>query len=90
MKDEAKKDTYETKEYASNVVNSRTPVLLQTARGVVADNYEKRSMPVTILLDPGSQRTYISERIVKQLKLEPQGSQSIIVNTVVLMVNLLC
>ena len=71
----------ERKEQASNVINSSTSVLLQTASGIVADTSEKRSRPVKILLDAGSQRSYISERIVKQLKLVPKGSQNVIINT---------
>ena len=48
------------------MVNTRASVLLQTASGVVADNQEKRSTQVRILLDNGSQRTYISEEVVKK------------------------
>ena len=69
------------KEQISNLVSSRTTVLLQTAYGLISDNTEKGSLPVKILLDAGSQSTYVSERIVKKLNLKPISSQSIIVNT---------
>ena len=47
-----------------NLVNSRTSVLLQTANAVVSDNAEKRCFPIKILFDSGSQKTYVSQRIV--------------------------
>ena len=56
-------------------------MFLQTAEGIVADTSEKRNLTVKVLLDPGSQRTYISEKIVRGLKLEPQSTQKITVNT---------
>ena len=38
-----------------------------------------RSCPIKILLDTGSQRTYISERIVRKLQLQPYRSQEMTV-----------
>ena len=82
MKDEQKKEMDgDTEKTSQNVVSSSTSVLLQTARGMVSDNAEKRRVPIKILLDAGSQRTYLSERVVKQLKLHPKGSKSVVVNT---------
>ena len=73
MKGELEKEKTEKKdeatEHLQSVVNSSTSVLLQTAKGILSDTQEKRSLVVKILMDAGSQRTYISERIVKQLKL---------------------
>ena len=46
-------------------------MLLETVDGVVADNAEKKSVPLKILLDKGAQSTYIVERLVKLLKLTP-------------------
>ena len=73
MKGELEKEKTEKKdeatEHLQSVVNSSTSVLLQTAKGILSDTQEKRSVVVKILMDAGSQRTYISERIVKQLKL---------------------
>ena len=64
-----------------NVANSSTSVLLQMAKGVVSDNSERCCVAVNILFDLGSQRTYISDKIVSQLHLKPQTSKSVIVNT---------
>ena len=63
------------------MVDAKTSVLLQTATAVVSDNIEKRSVPVKILLDSGSQRTYLSERIVKHLNLKPINTQVMTIKT---------
>ena len=49
----------------ATLLNSRTSVLLQTASGLISETTEKFSHPIKIVLDPGSQRTYLSEKIVK-------------------------
>ena len=56
---------------SSHLVNSRTSVLLQTAHGIIFNNFGKQSRSIKILLAAGSQRTYISDQIVKQLRLKP-------------------
>ena len=56
-------------------MTSRTSVLLQTATAITSDNKEKRQLPVKVLLDTGSQRTYLSQRSVDYLKLVPIGKQ---------------
>ena len=63
----------------TTMVNSRTSVLLQTATGIISDTEEKRSHRIQILFDTGSQRTYLSERIVKKLKLHPYNSREMTV-----------
>ena len=68
-------------ETSTFLVNSKTSVLLQTATGIVLDDKEKRSLPVKILFDSGSQRTYLSERLVKQLNLKPINKQTLNVKT---------
>ena len=61
------------------MVNSRTSVLLQTASGTISDTAEKCGHPIEILLDPGSQRTYLSEKIVKKINLQPFSSKEMTV-----------
>ena len=56
-------------------MTSKTSVLLQTATAITSDNKEKRQLPVKVLLDTGSQRTYLSQRSVDYLKLVPIGKQ---------------
>lgn len=38
-------------------------------------------MSVKVLMDSGSQRTYLSERVVEYLKLKPVNSQNIVIKT---------
>ena len=63
------------------LVGSRTSVLLQTACAIASDNRETRNIPVKIVLDSGAERTYIAEKLVKKLQLEPKGEQNVILNT---------
>ena len=62
-------------------MTSKTSVLLQTATAIVSDNKEKRQVPVKVLLDPGSQRTYLLQRLVHYLKLVPIGKQTMAIKT---------
>ena len=63
------------------LVSARSSVLLQTASGHISDNKEKLSASVNILLDLGSQRTYITNRVVQKLRLESVGAEMMTVNT---------
>ena len=71
----------EAPKHTANLVGSKTTVLLQTACGLVSDTREKRSVPVKIVMDSGAERTYITERLVKRLKLDPNKSQNVMLNT---------
>ena len=64
-----------------HLVTSKTSVLLQTATAIASDNKEKRQSPVKVLLDPDSQRTYLSQRLVDYLKLVPIGKQAMTIKT---------
>ena len=63
------------------MINTKTSVLLQTATATVSDDKQHRKVNVRILMVSGSQRTYISERIVNQLKLKPTNKATMVVNT---------
>ena len=65
----------------TSLVSSRTSVLLQTAEAVMSDTSERISQPVKILLDSGSQRTYVTQKMVKKLNLQPVGSKQMTVKT---------
>ena len=65
----------------SNFIGSQTTVLLQTASGVASDNRGKRSVPVKVVLDSGAERTYITEKLVRLLKLNPNSSKNVVLNT---------
>ena len=62
-------------------MTSKASVLLQTITAFVSHNKEKRQLPVTDLLDLGSQRTYLSQRLVDCLKLVPIGKQPMTIKT---------
>ena len=53
------------------VTGSDKSILLQTANGYITDKKEKKLEEINILLDNCSQQTFISERIVKRLGLNP-------------------
>ena len=57
-------------------------VFLQTARAVISNPNESHiSLEVRLLLDGGSQKSYISERAYELLHLEPAGEQSLSIAT---------
>ena len=58
---------------------SQGTVLLQTARAV-ATNGEK-SVPVRVLFDTGSQRTYITNSVQRRLNLKPTSRETLNLNT---------
>ena len=43
----------------------------KTANGYVADEKERRTQPIKILLDSCSQETYVSQKVVKKFELNP-------------------
>ena len=60
-----------------HLATSKTSVLPQTATAIVPDNKEKRQLLVKVLLDPGSQRTYLSQHLFDYLKLVPIRKQTV-------------
>ena len=62
--------------------DGRVAVLLQTARASIYNPaHPQRSIEVRVLLDSGSQRSYISERAMGQLALQPTGEQQLCIAT---------
>ena len=63
-------------------VSGASPILLQTARANVykSGSPEKR-VAVRILLDSGSQRTYVTSKVKESLGLTSNGQQTILVKT---------
>ena len=62
-------------------IDSKTNVLLQTAEAVISDVADKKHVKARILLDPGSERTYISERVRNCLQLETDHKKMVNVKT---------
>ena len=60
----------ETEETATCLVKNDSTILLQTASGCIMNITEDQFCAVNILLDTGSQQTFISNRVVNELKLK--------------------
>ena len=56
-------------------------VLLQTARATAVNDVNSETASVRILLDTGSQRTYITNRLKEKLNLSPVKSETLHLNT---------
>ncbi|MCG7879441.1 MAG: hypothetical protein N0C90_24385, partial [Candidatus Thiodiazotropha endolucinida] len=65
--------------YASEnaLVSSGEMVLMQTAKTEIKSQYNSRCEKVRILLDSGSQRTYVSESLAEKLQLKRESEESI-------------
>ena len=63
------------------LVNSGERVLLQTALVPVQSSDRKRTILVKVLLDSASHRSFITERLAKQLHLTSQSKESLSVST---------
>ena len=62
-------------------VNSGWSVLLQTAQAQAFNPVSHQSRRVRIVLDSGSQRSYITEHVARELSLAPEGKQSMTIMT---------
>ena len=63
-------------------VNSDRAILLQTAQALVSNpNVPQHSRNAHLILDCGSQRSYITERLAKELMLVPEGRQTLTIMT---------
>ena len=45
------------------LVNAQTEVLLQTADCIISNPEETKTLKIKVLLDPGSQKTYLSDAV---------------------------
>ena len=68
------------KETTVNLAKTKTCVLWQTARTYAYTNLEEL-IPVCILMDNGSQRSYISNQLKSKLKLNPLKRERLTLNT---------
>ena len=67
---------------SSMCVNSRTPVLLQTAKTVVCDvRRPQKTQGARVILDSGSQRSYVTSSLQQLLSLEKVGSERMVIKT---------
>eukprot|EP00112_Aurelia_sp_Birch-Aquarium-sp1_P011662 Seg2451.3 transcript_id=Seg2451.3/GoldUCD/mRNA.D3Y31 product="hypothetical protein" protein_id=Seg2451.3/GoldUCD/D3Y31 len=66
---------------ASAASQGKSQVLLQTAKTIAYKDGETRGIPVRILFDSGSQRSYVSESLKTKLKLQPSKKETLKLNT---------
>ena len=60
-----------TEEEITSLVKNITNILLQAANALVTDKNETQVCAIKLLLDPGSQQAFITQRLVDALKLKP-------------------
>ena len=63
-------DGNKNNENVSMLVDAKTDVLLQTADCTISNPSETKSLKVKVLLDPGSQKTYLSDTVRDFLQLD--------------------
>ena len=63
------------------MIEGNTSIILQTANAIATDTYENKISTVKILLDSGSQQTFISEELAKELNLNPVREVPVDINT---------
>lgn len=71
----------ETKTTTTVSNKAKGTVLLQTAKAMVVNDVNSKIAHVRILLDTGSQRTYITSRLKSRLNLSPVKSETLHLNT---------
>ena len=71
----------ETKTTTTVSNKARGTVLFQTAKVMAVNDVNSKVAPVRILLDKGSQRTYITSRLKSRLNLSPVKSETLHLNT---------
>ena len=63
-------------------VDSKTPILLQTARSQIGNpSMEQPLMGARLILDSGSQRTYVTKQVQNTLSLKPLRTETVIIKT---------
>ena len=60
-----------TEEEITSLVKNITNILLQAANALVTDKNETQVCAIKLLLDAGSPQTFITQRVVDELKLKP-------------------
>ena len=73
--------TEETKTTTTVSNKTKGTVLLQTAKAMAVNDVNSKTAQVRILLDTGSQRTYITSRLKSKLNLSPVKSETLHLNT---------
>ena len=61
-------DNEENEEKVAMLIDTKTDVLLQTADCIISNPRETKTLKIKVLLDPGSQKTYLSDAAKDYLK----------------------
>ena len=64
-------------ENVSMLVDAKTDVLLQTADCILSNESETKGLKVKVLLDPGSQKMYLSDTVRVLLQLDTISKQHV-------------
>ena len=64
-------------ENVSMLVDSKTDVLLQTAYCIISNPSETKSLKVKVLLNPGQQKTYLSDTVRDLFQLDTICKQNV-------------
>ena len=70
-------DGNKNNENVSMLVDAKTDVLLQTADCIISNSSETKSLKVKVLLDLGSQKTYLSNTVRDLLQLDTICKQNV-------------
>ena len=73
--------TEQTKTTTTVRNKAKGTVLLQTAKAMAVNDVNSKTAQVRILLDTGSQDTYITSRLKSKLNLSPVKSETLHLNT---------
>ena len=71
----------ETGEITTNCSSNLASILLQTAEIILENPFNRKEVRVNALLDQGSQRSYLSQRIKSVLDLAPISKENISIST---------
>ena len=74
-------DNEENEEKVAMLIDANTDVLLQTADCIISNPRETKELKIKVLLDPGSQKTYLSDAVKDYLKLDAITKQNIAIKT---------
>ena len=70
-------DDNKNDEKVSMLVDAKTDVLFQTADCIISNANETKSLKVKVLLDPASQKTYLSDTVRDFLQLDAISTQNV-------------
>ena len=74
-------DNEENEEKVVMLIDAKTDVLLQTADCIISNPRETKELKIKVLLDPGSQKTYLSDAVKDYLKLDAITKQKVAIKT---------